>query len=282
MANEGIITLNDLQTRFRAAGVYTVYRDLSAVPAIRSTPILRLVVGSSKQGIFNVPVYIEQGDVQTAEALYGRLDKSLERKGSFFHRALLNSLDEGPVLALNLLKLNDEVDQNGIPTSNADLVPYKSFSVDVADDNGVETDKLFSSYYDKERFWKPSAAHLLATREITDQSSILNLTNLSQSPISFIIRKSTVKGFDVTVSEWYADEINQEAPAYLKGHDLISDYFIDVIAIRGNFSSDQYERLSTDPIMGNYFDVDGLIASEIDNFLSRPEVNVLNIINRTP
>ena len=279
MANEGIITLNDLQTRFRAAGVYTIYRDLSAVPAIRSTPILRLVVGSSKQGIFNVPVFIEQGDVQTAEALYGRLDKSLERKGSFFHRALLNSLEEGPVLALNLLKLNDEVDQNGVPTSNADLVPYKSFSVDVADENGVETDKLFSSYYDKERFWKPSSSYLLATRELVDDGSILNLTNLSQSPISFVIRKSTIKGFDVTVKEWYADEINADAPAYLKEHDLISDYFIDVIAIRGNFGPDQYERLSTDPIMGRFFDVDGLIVDEIDDFLARPEVGVIDIFS---
>lgn len=277
MANEGIITLNDLQTRFRAAGVYTIYRDLTAVPAIRSTPILRLVVGFSKQGIFNVPVFIEQGDVQTAENLYGRLDKSLERKGSFFHRALLTSLEEGPVLALNLLSLNDEVDQDGVPTSNADVVPYKSFSVDIADTNGVNTDKLFSSYFDKERFWKPSASYLLATRSTTDKNSILNLVNLSQSPISFIIRKSTVRGFDVTVKDWYADEINETPPAYLKEHDLISDYFVDVIAIRGDFGENQYERLSTDPIFGNFFDVDGLIADEIDNFLARPEVNVVDI-----
>lgn len=276
MANEGIITLNDLQTKFRAAGVYTIYRDLTAVPAIRSTPILRLIVGSSRQGIFNVPVYIEQGDTTTAESLFGRLDKSLERKGSFFHRAVFNSLEEGPVLALNLLKLNNEVDQNGVPTSNSDLVPYKSFSVDVADANSVNTDKLFSSYYDKERFWKPSAAYLLATRDNTDKDSILNITNLSQSPLSFIIRKSLVKGFDVTVKEWYADERNQVPPAYTRDHDLISDYFIDVIVVRGNFGPDQYNRLSTDPIMGKFFDVDGLIVSEIDSFLARPEVGVVD------
>lgn len=276
MANEGIITLNDLQTKFNAAGVYTIYRDLTAQPAVRTTPILRLVVGSSRKGIFNVPVYIEQGDFTTAEILFGAQDKSLERKGSFFHRALLNSLEEGPVLALNLLKLNNET-SNGVPTSNADVVPYKSFSTDVADANGIETDKLFSSYYDKERFWKPSAAHLLATRDIIDDGSILNLVNLSQNPISFIIRKSQVKGFDVTAKEWYGDEINKEIPPYVKEHDLISDYYVDVIAIQGNFGADKYEQLSVDPIFGNYFDVNGLIISELDNFLSRKEVNTIDI-----
>ena len=104
----GNITLNDLQTRFKAAGVYTVYRDLSAAPIAGNNPILRLVVGFSKNGIFNVPVFINQGDTATFENLFGKLDKSLERKGSFFHRSGLAALEEGPILALNLLKLNNE------------------------------------------------------------------------------------------------------------------------------------------------------------------------------
>jgi len=265
----GNITLNDLQTRFKAAGVYTVYRDLSAAPAAGVNPILRLIAGFSKIGIFNTPVFINQGDVTTFESLFGKLDKSLERKGSFFHRTCLAALEEGPILALNLLKLNNEVDENGVPTDNADVVDYKSFSVDVAALNGDNTPKLFSSYFDKERFWKPSKSYLLATRKTLDQGSIFNLTNLSQTPLSFIIRKSTVKGFDVTVKEWYG---SAEIPAFLKSHDYISDYFIDVIVIAGDFGPSRYAQLATDPIFGAYFDINGLIISQLDNFLARQEV----------
>jgi hypothetical protein len=277
MANEGIITLNDLQTKFRAAGIYTVYRDNTANPATRSSPILRLVVGYSKYGISNVPVYIEQGDVSTAEALFGRLDKSLERKGSFFHRSLFTSLEDGPVLALNLLKTDDTVDGFGQPTPNTDVVPYKSFSVDIAANNGTPVEKLYSSFYDKERFWKPSPSYLLATRNVIDKGSIFNLVNLSQAPLSFIIRKSNVKGFNITVKEWYGEDENVEIPKMLKSHDLISDYFVDVIAVRGDFGSDKYAQLAIDPVFGKYFDASGLKVSELDNFLSRTEVKVVQI-----
>lgn len=272
MANEGFITLNDLQTRFRAAGVYTVYRDLTASPAARSNPILRLVVGFSKTGPFNTPVFIEQGDFATAERLYGTLDKSLERKGSYFHRALQTSLEEGAVLALNLLNLDNEVDQNGVPTINADVVPYQSFSTDVVDINGIPRNKLYSSYYDKERFWKPSKSFLLATRDIADAGSIFNIVNLSQQPISFIMRKSLVRGFDIPVTEWYG-EIGAEIPPYVRPHDLISDYFIDVIAVAGSW--DNYTQLSVDPVFGQYFTPNGLIIEELDNFLNRTEVTVI-------
>lgn len=268
MAN-GSITQNDLQSLFAAAGVYSVYRDQSASPAVVSNPILRLIPGFSKTGIFNVPVYIEKGDFAMAEALFGSLDKSLERKGSFFHRSIQIALEEGPVLAMNLLKLNNEVDGDGIPTANADVVNYRSFSVDVAAVNGESTPKLYASYYDKERFWKPSKSYLLATRSTTDSGSIFNLVNLSQNEVSFIIRKSTVKGFDVTVKEWYA---GATIPAFLKPDDLISDYFIDVIAVAGNYGPDQYVNLANDSVMGTYFDINGLKTDQLDAFLSRNDV----------
>lgn len=275
MANEGFITLSDLQTKFNAAGVYTVYRDNTASPNVRSTPIFRLVAGFSKIGLPNVPVYIEQNDYTTAEKIYGKLDKSLERKKSFFHREIQQALSDGPVLALNLLKTNNDC-LNGIPTVDADVVPYRSFSVDIANTNGDNVDKLFASFYDKERFWKASPAYLLATRKVTDQGSILNLVNLSQTPISFIIRKSNVKGFDVTVFDWYTNA-GIDIPPYLNKYDLISDYFVDVVAIAGNFGPDRYSQLAIDPIFGNYFDVNGLIANQLDTFLARKEVNVINI-----
>jgi hypothetical protein len=274
MANEGIITQNDLRTRFRAAGVYTVYRDLTASPVGRPLTILRLVPGFSKFGIFNAPVFIEQNDFSTAERIYGKRDKSLERKGSWFHKSLEVSLEEGPVLALNLLKTNNEVDINGVPTANADVVPYISLSADVADKNSTKKDKLYASYFDKSRFWKPSRSYLLATRSGVDNGFLLNFTNLSQKAITVIVRKSTVRGYDIPVKEWYAN-IDEEIPSYLNPSDLISDYFIDVIVVAGDYSN--YQQLAIDPIFGQYFNTNGIIISELNAFLGRTDVKTINI-----
>lgn len=276
MANEGFITLNDLRTKFKAAGVFTVYRDGTASANQTSSSPMRLVFGFSRFGLFNTCVYIEKGDISTATKLFGPIDTVLEGKQSFFHRSIFTMLEEGPVLAINLLKLNNSVDSNGVPTVNADMTPYRSFSVDVAAANGVKTQKMFASYYNKERFWKPDRAYLLATRSQSDKGSLLNLTNLSQTPISFIIRKSQVKGYDITVKKWY-DSVGGGIPPYLKANDYISDYFVDVIAIYGDFGPAKYASLATDPIYGQYFTANGMIISQLNAFLQRSEIKLVDV-----
>lgn len=275
------ITLRDLYTKFRAAGVYTVYRDQTVAPAVDTSAVVRLVVGFSKTGPFNVPVLINRGDYETAEALYGLIDNSLERKGSFFHRSLRICLEEGPVLALNLLKTYDEIIPDNpeegyvAPDHDADLVKYVSLSVSPSETNGTPTDKLYSSYFNKERFWNADDRYLLATRANADSKYILNLVNLSQTPATIITRKSDIKGFDVTAEEWYGSADN--IPAFVKKSDFISDYFIDVIVVDGNFGPDRYQSLATDPVFGDYFDNGGLIVSKLTEFLSLREVNTRNI-----
>jgi hypothetical protein len=273
MAKEGLITLNDLLTRFRASGVYTVYRDSTKAPVVQSQQPIRLIPGYSKIGLFNSPVFIEQGDFETAERIFGSIDPVLERKGSWFQRSLRIALEEGSVFALNLLKTNNEVDVNGNPTSNSDVAEYKSFSTDIADSNKEKREKLLASYYNKERFWFADPNYLLATRSITDQGSILNLTNLSQNPITFLLRKSEIKGFDISVKDWFVkDEL---IPFICKKTDLISDYMIDIVAINGDFTD--YNKLAQDPIFGQYFDNNGLIKSKLEEFLSLTELSVKEI-----
>jgi hypothetical protein len=271
MNNQGFITLNDLITKFRAAGTYTVYRDNTATPQVQSNQPIRLIYGVSKTGIPNIPVLIPQNDIEAAERLYGKRDLSLERKGSWFHKSLEVALNNGPVLALNLLKTNNEVDENGVPTEDADVVNYRSFSTDVATQNGIVRDKLYASFYNKERFWKPDAEYLLGTRHISDQGSILNFTNLSQVPCTVLIKKSTVKGYDITAKDWFGID---EVPPFVKPSDYISDYFIEVIVLNGNYGSDKYEQLSTDPQFGEYFDINGLIASKLEDFIAKSGVTV--------
>jgi hypothetical protein len=53
-----MLTYNDVLTKFRASGVYTIYEDKTVQARLTSTPILRLVVGYSKTGVFNRPVFI--------------------------------------------------------------------------------------------------------------------------------------------------------------------------------------------------------------------------------
>lgn len=269
-----LITLQDLETTFQASGVYTVYQDNTVQPAITTTSNLRLIVGFSKNGLFNRPAYIKKNDFTSAVKLYGPLDSSLEHHGSWFHRSINLALAESDIIALNLLALNNEVDlSTGLPTANADVVDYRSFSLDVAAANGSVTSKLYSSFYNKQRFWAPDRNYLLATRKVTDSGKLFNLVNLSQAPCSFIMTKSTVKGYDVSVADWYAN-IGKPIPAYLKASDLISDYFLDVICVNGNYGPDQYAQLATDPVMGQYFDANGLIANKTNAFLSLPQVGV--------
>jgi len=272
MANARI-TLKDLTEKFNAAGVYTIYNDNPVSAETAGGEPIRLIAGFSKIGWFNVPIYIEKGDYQTAELLYGPIDKSLERKGSYFHHSINVALAEGGVLAINLLNVNNEVDENGIPTENADVVPYRSFSVDIANLNGTKRNKLYASYFRKDRFWNPDKDYLLATRDQVDKEQILSFTNLLKTPLTILVRKSDVEGFDVPVKEWYVGE-NDEIPPFVRENDLISDYFIDVIVLVGDYGSNKYTQLSVDPIMGNYFDENGLIKDSLNEFLSRPEVTV--------
>ena len=87
-------------SQFKASGVYTLEFDASQ-NVILTSQTIRLVVGFSNVGPFNTPVFIP--DATTMIAIFGDIDRSLENKGSFFHRSIFTCLSQGPVFALNLL-----------------------------------------------------------------------------------------------------------------------------------------------------------------------------------
>lgn len=257
-------------SQFRASGVYTLEFDASQ-NVILTSQTIRLVVGFSNKGPFNTPVYIP--DVTTAIAIFGDIDRSLEIRGSFFQRSILTCLNNGPVFALNLLRLNDDLE-----TANPDKVPYRSFSVDTEEWNGVVTDRLYASYYNKERFWYADPNYFLATLSIPDQGKILNLTNLGMSPMSIIVRKSTdanppLKGYDIFAIDWYGAN---KVPNFMHPYDYMSDYFIDVIAVYGNWTN--YQALSQNPKWAPYFTRNGFRKSMIDNFLAQPDVTIVTYV----
>ena len=256
-------------SQFKASGVYTLEFDASA-NVILTSQTIRLVVGFSNKGPFNAPVYIP--DVSTALAIFGDIDKTLEAKGSYFQRSIFTCLNAGPVFALNLLRLNNDADS---PT--ADKTPYFGYSVDTEQKNGVLTERLYASYYNKERFWYADTKYFLATRSIIDQGRIFNLVNLGSNAMSVIVRKSTdanppLLGYDIFAIDWYGAG---NVPSYVNPYDYISDWFIDVIAVSGDWTD--YAALSQDPKWSSFFTANGFIKSQMNNFLNQQDVQIVSV-----
>jgi hypothetical protein len=252
--------------KFKASGIYTLEFDQSE--NITLTPqTVRLVVGFSKKGPFNAPVFCP--DIKTARTVFGDIDTSLERKGSFFHRSLFTCLQTGPVFALNLLALND--DQETSP-DNSDKVNYISYSIDTAEFNGVLTPRLVSSFYNKQKFWFPDPEFFLATVSSIDQPKLFDFVNLGKTPMSIIVQKSAVKGYDLTAKEWY-NSLKTPKPEFLDDNDYINDFFVDVIAVEGDWTD--YANLAIDPVYSNYFNVKGFKKDKLQEFISRPEISLV-------
>ena len=104
--------------QFKANGVYTVEYDESEITVVNSEQ-LRLIVGFSRKGPFNAPVFLK--DTKSARKIFGEIDTLLEKRGSFFHRAIETALRTGPVYAINLLPLDN--------TPTGDKIDYRSFSL---------------------------------------------------------------------------------------------------------------------------------------------------------
>lgn len=249
-------------SQFKASGIYTLESDASE-SIILNTQTIRLVIGFSRKGPFNAPVYLP--DKKSARNVFGDIDTFLENRGSYFHRSIYTCLEVGPIFALNLLPLNNDVDRG-------DKVPYQSFSIATTEPNGRKLWKLYSSFYNKERFWYPDQEYFLANVNSPgsiNTGKLLNVVNLGQTPVSVIIKKSNVRQFDITAREWY----NGNVPSYLHEQDFISDYFVDVIIIQNNWTD--YLSLSVDPVFSEYFDRQGLKKGKLLEFINAPEVSIV-------
>lgn len=269
----------------KAAGTYRFEFDKSQVVSIPANQT-RLIVGFSKTGPFNTPVFVP--DTAFFKQVYGDIDRNLERKDSFFHRSCLAALERGPILALNLLNL-----------TAADKVEYIKFGTaatpDVQDNAGAlgEYQKMYNRdkffYPDSDAFLDNVGANKLAFSSTTT-NDLLDFTNLGQNPISVIVRKASAAnstGFNVTAEEWYGAA---NVPGYLNKDSLVSDFLVDVFLIEGNFGGDftsatPYERFVADPIYQTYFDkTQGLkrrvfqndsADTKIAEFFNESEVNVV-------
>jgi hypothetical protein len=257
--------------QFKSAGVYTIEVENSERIQV-TTQSLRLLPGFSAIGPYNAPVFIRS--TKDLTKFYGPSDVKLERKGSFFHRSIATSLLSSPVFAINLLNVNATPG-----ASNTDIVDLISFSVDSSKANSAVYSDLFVNFFNRERFWKPDADYLQGVMNnklgISNSisSNILSISNVGTKNLSFIVRKAVgIQGYGVFAKDWYGSAANIPYN-WIRPYDIMSDYFIQVIAFEGNWTN--YSSLSTDPYYSQYFNTRGLIPSEINNFINLPSVNLI-------
>ena len=246
--------------QFKSSGVYRLEFDKSQTVNIPAETI-RLVVGHSKKGPYNTPIFIE--DVETFIQIFGSIDKSLERKGMYFHRSAIETLSRGPILALNLTSANATDKAYWVsPTTNGS-----------EQGNGaIVGDTLYREIFNRDKFWTPEDEKLLAIAGNTsaDSNNAITFTNIKQDPITIVVTQANdVRGFDVTAREWYGEG---NAPEGVDELDYISDYMVDVFVFKGRFVTSE---LNNDPTYGNYFNSNGIIPEQFGAFANLREVSLL-------
>ena len=288
----------------KAAGTYRFERDLSTLLSGvtgESYSNLRLIVGFSKKGPFN-SVQLITSSSQFIK-LYGNIDRTLEKRGSFFHRSALVALSAGPILCLNLLSLNP----------NRDQVMHRSISTNVNKPNKHICTIPYQTVYNTDKFWSLSSESYLdgVNTLFEGDNNILNFTNVGNKPFSVIVKKASeknTKGYEITLNDWFGAE---NVPEYLNGTSFVSDYMVEVYVVGGDFGPElepspkyiheeddvelelqeykyndvytnpdtnidsPYKRFASDIVYQEYFDKYGFKADKFNKFLSLPSVNVI-------
>ena len=236
--------------QFKAAGIYRVVFDHSTI-LNQDTQMLRLVVGYSEKGPFNIPVLVKT-QTECIE-LFGNISKKLEKRGIYFHRLALQMLQVSPILCLNLKKFDGETVTGA--TISTDFNPKF---------NPIDTVKLnVEDIYDTTRFWELDAKKLDNLRSVEgtlmDQYINIAANNVKATSATYFIRKASgtkVSGYNITVNDWYNDE---EMPEYLEPYknNLISDFFAEIYVFKGKFEAKQVLASQT---LKNYF----IVTNELD------------------
>jgi hypothetical protein len=251
--------------KFKYPSIYIVEIDNSIIEIPVQTQLINLVPGFSRKGTINKPIYIT--NPTDFVAIYGDIDKNLEKKGSYFHRTVLKMLETGPVWALNLLETQDDRDK----------IQWVSVSVAAAFDNdNAERTIPYSKIFNRQDFWEredETFLDYLKQQSLWNDDRLLQLTNVSDKNITVFIYKSSITGFDVTAEEWYNGKTN--VPSYIHYNDYISDYLVTVLIIAGDWTD--YKSLSVDSVYGSYFTVNGLIKANVQDFVNLKNVTVLDV-----
>ena len=241
----------------KSSGVYRFVFDKSEVPG-QPPQTMRLVVGYSERGPFNTVTYVKnEGEFKE---IYGNISKKLEKYGCFFHRLALQCLAKGPILCLNLKKFQpkDETHVEPNKENGYEAVNITSFDP-FGSDNVVIRDTEVARIFNTSRLWTldpevlPEAYWTSAANKDSKFITIAATDTLKNSD-TVIIRPSTVKGYDITLRDWYNNYNEGVYPDYAEKYldTLVSDYMVDVYIFRGQFT----KEIASSETFNNYFEFD--------------------------
>lgn len=265
------VTLN--LSDYKSSGVYFVEIDNSIAKGTNANAALRLAVGFNENGPFNRPVYLSSA--AECNELLGDIDRKLERRGCYTNRNIRTMVAKAPVYALNLLSV-DTTDS----LTNPDTVDFNAISFDASKQN-IPGKTLFANMYDRTKFWVADSSvmmNAIASASEVKANDIIHAPlfgfgNCGTKDISLIVRKAEgLMGYNVTFLDWFGSE---DAIPYkwINPHDYVSDYFVQVIAVAGNYNN--HSSFSADSVWGAFFNTKGLKKEMVNKFLRLDSVNVL-------
>ena len=248
--------------KYKRPGIFIEEIDKSVFSTSVTEGITNLVIGVSKKGPVNTPIRLT--NVTDLEAVFGQLDRNLERKGSFFHRTVSKMLETTPVYAMNLLLTDDTLDK----------IEYKSLSTSSFNKNDIKREGPYRRFFDTTGFWKRDTESFinLTKGDVGYTERALGFTNLSDRYITVFVVKTAVTGFDRTLLEWYGSI--EKMPAYVSSIDYASDYMVDVVIVGGDWSN--YQELAVDTRWSAYFNAQGLIKEQLRNFANDRNITLLS------
>jgi hypothetical protein len=254
--------------KYRLPKIYQPEIDQSVVELPIQDVLINLVPGFSKKGPVNRPVRVDSP--AEFESIFGTIDKNLENKGSFFHRIVEDMLNTGPVWALNLLKTD----------TARDTLEYESISLSAKYDNGAKNTAPYERFFNRQDFWERDTLSFgdIVIEEFTNnptspdpEQDLLSITNIGTQRLTTFVFKSSITGFDISAEQWYGS--SDKVPLFINPKDLISDYIVTVLSVAGDFTN--YNSLSVDSYWSKYFNINGLIKTELDGFINDDLVNMI-------
>ncbi len=248
--------------KYKRPGIFIEEFDKSVISSPTFQGLNNMVIGVSKKGPVNTPILLT--NISDLEAIFGQLDRNMERSGSYFHRTVAKMLESSSVYAVNLLLTDD----------NLDTIEYKSLSAASNFQNDIERLGPYRRFFDTTGFWKRDTESFinLTKNNVGYADRALSLTNLSDKFVTVFVVKSKLGGFDRTLIDWYGSV--EKMPSYVNASDYASDYMVDVVVVGGDWSD--YQQLAVDTRWGAYFNSSGLRKEQIRNFANDRNVTLLS------
>lgn len=238
------MALPNYLSKIKSSGIYRYVFDKSEIPASERSSI-RLVVGYSEKGPFNTPVYFE--DPNDFTATFGNISRRMERKGVYFHRLALQALSAGPILALNLKPFKTET--TSVFDFNAADIAANSDRVEIKQAPIFNQADIAGSVYDANRFWKvnDNINDIKATGASSDDSKKKYMrivqTGSKEDSVTIFARPYVPTNWDIKISEWYSNEVNEEMPSYMEAiaDQSLNKFFMEIFVFKGKFTEDLFK-----------------------------------------